>query len=415
MVNDVPAALPLIAFAAGLALGHSYAEAVGIAVVGLLLIALRSARAAVVCFALASGLFAAAHERATTAAADAAIGPLIADRFVTVVAPIDRDWSARGDAYILRCQRFVADGVSIDQPLTIYVRFVPRAIGMERSIRAEGFLRRSERGVLVLTIKSPRLLAYEGSLSPLTPAAWNRAAASRIRPFAREHPTEVALVEALALGRSERLGDEVRDSYKRGGTYHLLVFSGLQIALAAALIALALRWLRAPRTADWSLLVFSIAAPLFIGSTASVSRASIAIGLYAISRILHRPTTLENLWCVAALLRLVIAPHDLVEPAFHLTYAGAGAILFAGKALAAWRARWLAYAAAAEISITPLTLFHFHQYALGGSVMTMILTPIVLGIVIPFWGVLLAPPLLAVVYAYKAWHEKQKLPAERSL
>jgi predicted PurR-regulated permease PerM len=31
-----------------------------------------------------------------------------------------------------------------------------------------------------------------------------------------------------------------------------------------------------------------------------------------------------------------------------------------------------------------------------------ILTPIVLGIVIPFSGVLLAPPLLAVVYAYKA-------------
>jgi predicted PurR-regulated permease PerM len=30
-----------------------------------------------------------------------------------------------------------------------------------------------------------------------------------------------------------------------------------------------------------------------------------------------------------------------------------------------------------------------------------ILTPIVLGIIIPFWGVLLAPPLLAVFYAYK--------------
>jgi predicted PurR-regulated permease PerM len=42
-------------------------------------------------------------------------------------------------------------------------------------------------------------------------------------------------------------------------------------------------------------------------------------------------------------------------------------------------------------------------------------TPIVLGILIPGWGVLLAPPLLAVVYAYKAWHEKQKLHAERSL
>jgi predicted PurR-regulated permease PerM len=31
-----------------------------------------------------------------------------------------------------------------------------------------------------------------------------------------------------------------------------------------------------------------------------------------------------------------------------------------------------------------------------------IFAPIVLGLVIPFWGVLLAPPLLAVLYAYKA-------------
>lgn len=31
-----------------------------------------------------------------------------------------------------------------------------------------------------------------------------------------------------------------------------------------------------------------------------------------------------------------------------------------------------------------------------------ILVPLVLGFLIPFWGVLLAPPLLAVVFAYKA-------------
>lgn len=31
-----------------------------------------------------------------------------------------------------------------------------------------------------------------------------------------------------------------------------------------------------------------------------------------------------------------------------------------------------------------------------------LVTPIVLGILIPFWGVLIAAPLLAVVYAYKA-------------
>ena len=30
-----------------------------------------------------------------------------------------------------------------------------------------------------------------------------------------------------------------------------------------------------------------------------------------------------------------------------------------------------------------------------------ILTPIVLGLIVPFWGVILAAPLLAVVYAYR--------------
>jgi predicted PurR-regulated permease PerM len=35
-----------------------------------------------------------------------------------------------------------------------------------------------------------------------------------------------------------------------------------------------------------------------------------------------------------------------------------------------------------------------------------IIVPIALGIVWPFWGVLVAPPLLAVVYAYKAMYSR---------
>ena len=39
-----------------------------------------------------------------------------------------------------------------------------------------------------------------------------------------------------------------------------------------------------------------------------------------------------------------------------------------------------------------------------------IIIPIVMGFVIPFWGVLLAPPLLAVVYAYRRKDEMPLLP-----
>ena len=38
-----------------------------------------------------------------------------------------------------------------------------------------------------------------------------------------------------------------------------------------------------------------------------------------------------------------------------------------------------------------------------------ILAPLALGFIIPFWGVLIAPPLLAVVYAYKGRRAEGKL------
>ena len=45
-----------------------------------------------------------------------------------------------------------------------------------------------------------------------------------------------------------------------------------------------------------------------------------------------------------------------------------------------------------------------------------ILSPIVLGVIWPFWGVLVAPPLLAVVYAYRARrkHSETHSPQNRA-
>ena len=60
-----------------------------------------------------------------------------------------------------------------------------RPAGVAQAVKVQ-----SPSGDLVLTVKSPRLMSYEGSLNRLTPAAWNRALANRVRPFAASHPTE---------------------------------------------------------------------------------------------------------------------------------------------------------------------------------------------------------------------------------
>jgi competence protein ComEC len=365
-VKDTPAALPLLALVAGLAIPFVNPW---LALAGLLLV---SVRIKPLVFT-ALGILLSLHLQSRDARERAAFAQLDPGRFVTIEAPLERDWMHREDSFVLRASRFHVNGIAIGQPLAVYARFPPPEIAMEATLRAEGFLRESEYGGYTLTLKSRELMAYTGRLPRWHPGAWNRALANRLEPHARDHPEEVALAHALALGRGERLTESMRDSFRRGGTYHLLVFSGLQIALAAALLAALLRRFHAPRASDWLLLAFALLAPLFIGPTASVSRATIGIGLYAVSRLLKRPTSIENLWCVAALLRLILEPRDLYEASFHLTYAGAGALIFIGKHFR----RPFGALVAAEAAIAPLTLFHFHQYALGGSIVTLLMSPVI--------------------------------------
>ena len=381
MRNDVPAAIPLIGLIAGIAASPHLAQPEW-SVAALLLASLLPMRPAVrlALLGAALGVFIAVQSEAGVARARDVLARLHPERFVVVEVPIEADWSNRRHGFVMRASQFRAADTAIPIPISIYARFVPREIAMESTVRAEVLLRMTERGEYAATAKAPQLLHYEGSLPRWHPAAWNRALANRLERHAARLPDEVALAQSLALGRGERLSDEQRESFRRGGTYHLLVFSGLQIAFAAGLLAALLRWLNAPRASDWLLLGFAAMAPLFIGGTASVSRASIGIGLYALSRIVRRPTSLENLWCVAAGLRLLIEPRDLTDPAFHLTYAGAGALLFIGKHLLV--RTWLSHAVAAEVAIAPITLFHFNQYVFGGSLLTLLMSPLILAMLV---------------------------------
>ncbi len=397
--DRLPAAVPALAFALGIAavphLVDAWSAAAGFAVCAALIAGSarrRGGRDARATPAGRAALFLAAG-LAIAAAADGRrtedlrrIERLDRNEFASVLVPLERGWERREETATLRARRFVlfGDGASerVELPIFLTLWDEPPAPAKAAAVRAEGFLL-CEAGGCRMNVKSARLVAPAGSLPPWHPAAWNRAAARRIEALGSRSARArrgAAQAAALALGRGELLDEDVREAYRRGGTYHLLVFSGMQIALAAGILSWAFRRVGRPRPADWLLLAIALVAPPFAGHDPSVSRASMMLGCWAAARLLGRPTPPANLLFVAALFRLALSPAELGDPGFALTWGATGGLLLVGGPLAARcrnpLLRALAFGAGAELGTAPVTAFFFHQIVVGSSLVTLLLSPL---------------------------------------
>lgn len=339
------------------------------------------------------------------------------DRFVTLTAPVDTEWVPSRDAVRTRVDEFeieTSDGETrrIGERLSIYAPPSVPPIGECDSISLEGFLRRSTDGRFYVSVKSARLVEVFTTGSPWHPHRWNRkirGALERHVAVFPEHARAVALIRAVALGDGSSLSAEIRDSYRRGGTYHLLVFSGMQIAFAAAIVTFLLRLMRLGQATDASLVVLALLAPLFAGNDPSVSRASTMLAVYGFSRLLRRPTPMPNLLFLSATIRLAMNPDELSSPGFLLTYAATFGLVVVGASIARLTTRpagmTIAYGLGAELCTQPLTLLFFRHYAIGGFAITLLLAPTLGSIIllsVPIAGALaigsdLAWPLLELV------------------
>jgi predicted PurR-regulated permease PerM len=118
-------------------------------------------------------------------------------------------------------------------------------------------------------------------------------------------------------------------------------------------------------------------------------------GLWLIAlKLLHVPW--PWLWALLAG-ALQFIPH--FGPPLSLT-GPALAMLFSGAPLEHWLGLLGAYAAIAVLDsliLQPLLMHRANRVPLWAS----LLVPIVLGVALPFWGVLLAAPLLAIIYAHR--------------
>ncbi len=172
-------------------------------------------------------------------------------------------------------------------------------------------------------IKSPLLVETfrtENSWSPISIVYNNRQALIEKIRSNFSVSTSGILIASL-LGNKHHLSKETADIFREGGTFHVLVISGLHVTFAGGLLLLIVGTFTRRR-----LFLFLIPTgvlwgyALAVGAEVPVVRAAVMFTVLMFSYVVHRDGTLLNALGACTLLILAWEPKELFSQSFHLTF-----------------------------------------------------------------------------------------------
>ncbi|MEM8873997.1 MAG: ComEC/Rec2 family competence protein [Planctomycetota bacterium] len=181
---------------------------------------------------------------------------------------------------------------------------------------------RADRILAGVSINGPdQLRIIDTAAPPLRTAA---------RAFVRQRLTagfddmdviDAALLTALILGERDPLMSDVADDFRAIGAGHHLAISGMHVAIMGGFVFLVARLTQLPpRPALLAATVFVLAYGWLAQPTPSVARAVILWSAFAVGLLLrHKADPLQSL-SVAAIIVLLLQPHDLFSAGFQLSF-----------------------------------------------------------------------------------------------
>ena len=185
-------------------------------------------------------------------------------------------------------------------------------------------------------IKSPLMVERLDDEPVFLPLAWVYDWRGRLQnELTQRFSTETAgVLNAALLGNPHNISARSSERFRAGGTFHILVISGLQIAFIAGIAILIAR-----RITQLKLLQFLLAAvflwayAIAVGAEASVTRAALMFTLAAFAPVVSRRANSLNTVGGAGLLLLMLNPLSLFDPSFQLTFLSVVAIVCMGLPL----------------------------------------------------------------------------------
>ncbi|HXD17457.1 MAG TPA: DNA internalization-related competence protein ComEC/Rec2 [Vicinamibacterales bacterium] len=241
-------------------------------------------------------------------------------------------------------------------------------------------------GVTLLgSIKSGLLVQVirRGSIASETGAAVRmyvrRAVSRRIAPHG---DLSAAIVSAVLIGDRSGLPDDIRLRLQAAGTYHVIAISGGNIAILTGLLIVSLVPLGlSGRRGAFATLLLLFAYAEIVTAGPSVWRATLVAAVYLVARLLDHRSAPWQAMAVAAGLLVVIAPLDVTNAGFVLTFGATAALLgvmhrrFARPRWLSWLVTSIVASAAVEIALLPVMAATFSRITLAGLVLNLVAVP----------------------------------------
>ena len=153
------------------------------------------------------------------------------------------------------------------------------------------------------------------------------AALERIERLYGDDTYSTGMMEAILIGETSKLEKIWTENFRRTGTFHALVISGVHVTVLAGVLLFLLRICMIPELP--ALAMTAQAAWLYAlvsGFSAPVVRAAGGFSVYLIARFLFRRGRVMNLLAAVALAYLVLDPEQLFDASFQLSFLCVAAI-----------------------------------------------------------------------------------------
>jgi competence protein ComEC len=146
------------------------------------------------------------------------------------------------------------------------------------------------------------------------------AAMRRLPAAFRLTQDDAVMLSAMVTGDRTFLAHSLRVGFERTGSFHMLVVSGLHLAIVAGFVFWLTGKLRMPRVpATLITIAASFAYALFTGFATPVQRSLWMVTLYLVGRLVYRERNALNLIGFAALVLLAASPRSLFDSSFQMT------------------------------------------------------------------------------------------------